>query len=80
MHVDLFLSEDEGRTWHWRGPLTQTRQSPAHLLRLADGRILATYGIRNPGLYAGVGARVSDEGESWGVPAFIFNPGLSGAG
>ena len=50
MHVDLFASEDEGRTWEYGGPLTLTRQHPPHLCRLNDGRILLTYGLRNPGV------------------------------
>jgi hypothetical protein len=47
------------------------------LLRLADGRVVLTYGIRNRGLYA-LGVRVSeDEGKSWGPPWVLLN--LEGA-
>ena len=47
-HVALFASEDEGRTWTERGPLTVggMRQRPGHLIQLADERVLLTYGLR----------------------------------
>jgi hypothetical protein len=75
--LELFLSHDEGRTWHDEGPLALPNQHPADLYRLADGRVLLVYGIRNRGLY-GVGARLSeDEGGSWGAPMLLVN--LEGA-
>ena len=80
MHTDLFVSDDEGRTWEYGGPLALTRQAPAHLCRLNDGRVLLSYGIRNTGIYAGIGTRVSEDGETWGTPSVIFNPGKEGAG
>ena len=59
-HVQLFASDDDGRSWQDRGPLTESAEHPAHLLRLADGRLLFTFGIRI------VGVRFSDdEGASW---------------
>ena len=74
MHVDLFVSDDEGRTWEYGGPLTLTRQHPPHLCRMNDGCVLLVYGIRNPGVYAGVGARLSDDGERWGTPCVVLAP------
>jgi hypothetical protein len=48
-------------------------QHPAHLLRLRDGRILLTFGIRCKGFF-GIGARMSkDDGKSWGAPEFLVN-------
>ena len=38
--MQLFASDDDGRSWQNRGPMTPPGQHPAHLLRLADGRIL----------------------------------------
>lgn len=71
--LELALSQDEGRTWSAQGPLAWPNQHPADLYRLADGRVLVVYGIRNRGLY-GVGARLSaDEGESWGAPMLLVN-------
>lgn len=70
-HVELFASDDDGRGWERRGPLTLPRQHPPHLTRLADGRILLTFGIRNEGLY-GIGARFShDDGVTWGAPRLL---------
>ena len=61
--LELFVSEDEGRTWSQQGPLTAPQQHPGHLLRLEDGRILLTFGMRDVGA---IGIRVSnDEGRTW---------------
>ncbi len=75
--LDLFVSEDDGATWSPRGPLTCDGQHPAHLLRLADGRVLLTYGVRHSGLF-GLGARLSaDGGQTWGRPIVILDFGPS---
>lgn len=72
-HLDLFVSEDAGQSWTCHGPLTLPVQHPAHLLQLADGRILLVYGIRNRGLY-GIGARLSaDEGQTWSSPRLLVD-------
>jgi hypothetical protein len=72
-HLDLFVSDDGGDNWNMQGPVTLPRQHPGHLLRLANGRILLTYGIRNRGLY-GVGARISsDLGQSWSPPILLVD-------
>ena len=64
-HLELFVSKDEGRSWAAAGPLTLPRQHPGHLLRLKDGRIVLTYGVRDPG-HSAVGMRWSDdEGRTW---------------
>ena len=72
-HLELFVSEDEGRNWRNAGPLTMPSHHPAHLMRLADGRILLTYGIREKD-HQGVGRRISDdEGKTWKAPTRIVN-------
>jgi hypothetical protein len=72
-HLDLFTSQDAGSTWTCCGPLTLPGQHPGHLARLADGRILLVYGLRNRGL-RGVGARWSpDEGKTWEAPVVLVN-------
>ena len=64
-HLDLFVSKDEGQTWVNSGPLTSASQHPGHLLSLADGRILLSYGVREPD-HQGIAVRVSgDEGRTW---------------
>lgn len=70
--LELFVSEDEGRTWTAKGPLTGPPEKPAHLLDLRDGRVLLTYGIRGMHGVYGVGFRVSDdEGRTWNPPEVL---------
>lgn len=72
-HLQLFRSRDDGHAWSDEGPLTLPRQHPAHLLRLADGRILLVYGKRNQGLY-GISSRLSaDDGATWGPPRLLVD-------
>jgi hypothetical protein len=67
-NVNLFESLDDGKSWSPAQPLSLPRQHPGHLLRLADGRLLATYGNRCPGAF-GVDARMSwDNGSTWLYP------------
>ena len=64
--VLLHRSEDDGRTWTNQGPVTKANQINGHLLKLADGRLLLSYGDRVKGEF-GVLARLSnDQGKSWG--------------
>ncbi|MCX5659631.1 MAG: sialidase family protein [Planctomycetota bacterium] len=69
----LFASPDDGRTWAYSQHLSMAAQHPAHLLRLADGRILLTYGNRCRGHY-GIDVRLSDnEGKSWYAPCQLVD-------
>lgn len=72
-HLELFESEDQGKSWAASSALTLGSQHPGHLLRLNDGAILLTYGIRNKGLY-GLGARISrDQGKTWEAPIVLLD-------
>ncbi len=74
-HVKLCESRDAGETWSDVCPLTLPMQHPADLIRLGDGLLLLTYGIRNRGLM-GVGARLSkDDGKTWRAPWVIHQFG-----
>lgn len=74
--IDLWVSEDNAKTWRKHTRLTQPHQHPGDLLRLADGRILVTYGDRR-GPDFGVNAMISsDEGISWS-PEFRLVSGLA---
>lgn len=74
----LATSDDEGRTWRQGQYLSLPGQIPGHMLELADGRILATYGSRIPG-FRGVCAKVSeDEGETWSHQFVIVGGLLEG--
>jgi len=73
--LQLLVSEDEGKTWNIpkaleRGTFAGRSEHPANLLRLNDGRILVTYGVRW-GVH-GTCVRVSDdEGRTWGAPMMV---------
>ena len=67
-HVHLFASTDDAHTWHAMQPVTMPSQHPPHLLRLADDRILLTYGNRCTNNF-GVDTRIShDNGDTWSAP------------
>lgn len=66
--IHLYRSEDDGATWADQGAVTRARQHPGHLLRLADGRLLLTYGDRVPEELGTQAMLSSDEGETWGEP------------
>jgi len=71
-HLDLYMSEDDGRSWKHQERITAAGQHPAHLLQLDDGSVLLTYGIRHRGLY-GIGARISEDAEYWSSPMVVVN-------
>lgn len=69
-------STDGGKTWSEVHPIG-VWGLPSHLLRLADGRLLMTYGHRRAPL--GNQARVSsDEGRTWSEPMILSGDGNSG--
>ena len=59
------MSHDDGRSWS-APQATEIRGYPPHLLQLPDGRLLCTYGWREPD-YAIRAAISSDEGRSWDI-------------
>jgi sialidase-1 len=68
-------SSDQGRTWSQ--PHEICYGFPSHLLRLRDGRLLMSYGYRQPPY--GNRARVSrDHGRSWGDEMIVSADGLNG--
>jgi sialidase-1 len=68
--IFVTYSDDDGKTWV---PVRKTpmRGHPVDLIQLADGRVMATYGVRPP-IHAkpgGIRACFSrDNGESWDLP------------
>jgi hypothetical protein len=63
-HLSATFSKDKGYTWSAPKEITGDAEHPGDLLRLADGRILLSYGERNRPY--GVQAMWSrDEGRSW---------------
>jgi hypothetical protein len=66
-------SKDNGATWTFEHDLTLTRQHPADLTALPDGRILLTYGIRNEGNWS-IAYRVADaEAKNWSAPVELVD-------
>ncbi|GIW92808.1 MAG: hypothetical protein KatS3mg110_0849 [Pirellulaceae bacterium] len=69
-------STDGGKTWSEPHPIG-VWGLPSHLLRLADGRLLMSYGYRRPPY--GVQVRISeDEGAHWSEPIVLSDDGTSG--
>jgi len=69
-------SDDGGKTWSTPHTIG-VWGLPSHLLRLADGRLLMTYGYRREPF--GNQARLSiDEGRTWSQPMPISSDGTSG--
>ena len=54
---------DQGKTWSAPAQITKDMEHPGDLIQLRDGRILLTYGERNPP--RGTRAILSADGRSW---------------
>lgn len=66
--MELIRSTDNGRTWQKPEPVTGRNEINGQLARLADGRLLLSYGVRVNGR-RGVCAKLSrDNGRTWGDP------------
>lgn len=71
--VTVRRSVDGGLTWDRGKVVSPSGQDNAHLLRLADGRLLLSMTSRIPGLF-GVVMRISeDEGVSWDIPFVLVS-------
>jgi hypothetical protein len=74
--IEAWKSVDDGQSWSFLNePAPNTGEgNPPQLLRLADGRLCLTYGIRAKPF--GIIARLSrDGGRSWGEPIVLRNDG-----
>jgi hypothetical protein len=70
--IDAYTSRDDGRSWTWAAtPEPDTGEgNPPSLVRLQDGRLCLTYGVRVRPF--GIRARLStDQGRSWGEPLIV---------
>jgi hypothetical protein len=74
--LDTYFSPDDGAHWQFRSqPVQSTGEgNPAAMLRLADGRMCITYGMRAKPY--GMRAKLSkDEGRSWGKEIVLRDDG-----
>jgi len=62
-HLAIAESKDQGRTWSAPVQVTKDSEHPGDLIQLRDGRVLLTYGERNPP--RGVRAILSADGRNW---------------
>ena len=70
-HIDGYRSSDHGASWTYEQALTLPQQHPGSLATLPDGRILLTYGVRNPGRWA-IDARIGDPtAHTWTAPILV---------
>jgi len=68
--TDIYVSDDDARTWRLLGTPTHDGQHPADLLQLVDGRVVLTVGDRNNQF--GVSVLLSaDRGATWSAPKQI---------
>ncbi|MGE0756613.1 MAG: sialidase family protein [Pirellulaceae bacterium] len=66
--MELIRSDDNGVTWQTPQQVTDRNEINGHLVRLRDGRLLLTYGVRVNGR-RGVCAKLStDDGRTWQAP------------
>lgn len=71
--LEVYRSDDDGRTWRFVADTGVLQLSAAHLLKLADGRVLLAYGNRNA-TGRGIAFRLSDDdGLSWRPPRQLIN-------
>ncbi len=74
--TDIYASDDDAKSWRLLASPTEENQHPADLWKLADGRVLLTYGDRRTD--RGVNVCLSaDSGKTWTAPARITQ-GVSG--
>jgi hypothetical protein len=86
--IDVYQSNDNGQTWEYLSQAADTGKSngnPPSLVRLRDGRLCVTYGVRSVcSAYSyrrepqGIRARISDDnGKSWDREIVLRNDALT---
>ncbi len=78
--IELFTSEDDGATWARPQRVTQRNEINGHLMRLKDGRLLLSYGVRIKGKEGVCTKFSSDDGKTWGAPVRLATSGDNDCG
>lgn len=76
--IEVWRSDNNMKTWHYvNTPVPETgKGNPPSMIRLKDGRIALTYGVRVPPYQ--IQARLSkDDGQTWG-PVRVLRTGAAG--
>jgi hypothetical protein len=73
--LEAYFSGDDGVNWHLRSRPAETGEgSPAAMLKLRDGRLCITYGVRAKPF--GIRAKLSsDQGQTWGPELLLRDDG-----
>ncbi len=75
--IEVYRSKDDGSTWQlWSRPLTVSgpfNGNPPSLIRLKDGRLCLTYGVRSAPYR--ICARLSNDGRTWSDEIVLRNDG-----
>lgn len=76
--IDTWASDDNGRSWRFLGDAVDDlgEGNPPAMLKLADGRLCLTYGVRKSP-YEMHAKFSSDRGKTWGEP-FVLQTGGGG--
>ncbi|MDC0275337.1 glycoside hydrolase [Verrucomicrobiales bacterium] len=69
--MELIRSDDNGATWQEPVPASDRNEINGHLIRLADGRLLFSYGVRIEGRRGVLAKFSSDDGKTWTEPLRI---------
>ena len=66
--MELVRSVDNGLTWGEAQPVTIRNEINGHLMRLEDGRLLLSYGVRVANRKGVCAKTSSDDGKTWSDP------------
>jgi hypothetical protein len=66
--MDLFRSDDDGQTWGAPQRVTGRNEINGDLMRLADGRLLLSYGCRVKDRFGVIAKLSPDDGKTWSEP------------
>ncbi|WP_395741531.1 sialidase family protein [Prosthecobacter sp.] len=80
VQMELFRSDDDGATWGPPLKVTARNEINGHLTRLADKRLLLSYGIRIAEKHGVCAKFSSDDGKTWSAPIRLARSNVSDCG